>query len=464
MLNTNDGGANVSMNGGASWTNQEQQPTAQFYRVIADNRVPYNVYTGQQDNSSIRIASRTAGRGITWKDWVAVAGCESAYLAFDPDNPVEVYGGCYQGIIDRWHEVTGHGQSIKAYPELSLGNVPRDFAYRFNWNAPILTSRFDRQVIFHAGNKVLKSTDKGITWEEISPDLTRNVSETQGPGGYPITNEAAGGENYHTLMYLAESPHREGELWAGSDDGLVHKTTDGGKSWQNVTPQGLPEGIINAIELSPHNPNTAYIAVMRYKFDDNAPYAFKTTDGGSSWTAIHEGIPTEAFVRVVREDPVRPDLLYAGTERGLYLSTNGGRQWTRFQSNLPLVAITDLLIHENDLIASTSGRALWILDDLSALQQSGGRLPEGLALYRPKPAYRLFNGSSSQFVPGLGQNPEQGTTLIYHLPKKLPLENSASKSSMPKASWYAAYIMEMPHINPGQVAPLNPLALKLKKA
>ncbi|MCJ7467519.1 MAG: glycosyl hydrolase, partial [Maribacter sp.] len=272
MINSNDGGANISNNGGASWSTQENQPTSQFYRVITDNLVPYNVYGGQQDNSAIAIASRTNGQGIDWKDWYSVAGCESAYLAFDPDNPEFVFGGCYQGIIEKWVRASHEAKPIKEYPELNLGNVPENFKYRYNWNAPIISSPHDRNTIYHGGNVVFKTTDAGNSWQVISPDLTRNEKSKQGPGGIPYTNEAAGGENYNTLMYLVESPHEKGVLWAGSDDGLVHLTKDGGQHWENVTPPNVGEGIVNSIEVSPHDPASAYVVVMRYKSMDLKPY------------------------------------------------------------------------------------------------------------------------------------------------------------------------------------------------
>lgn len=245
MINSNDGGANVSNNGGKSWSTQQNQPTSQFYRVITDNQVPYNIYGGQQDNSAIAIASRTNDQGIDWKDWYSVAGCESAYLAFDPDNPEIIFGGCYQGIIEKWVRASREGKPIKEYPELALGNAPESFKFRYNWNAPIISSPHDRNTIYHAGNVVFKTTDAGINWSVISPDLTRNDKNRQGPGGGPYTNEAAGGENYNTLMYLVESPHEKGVLWAGSDDGLIHITKDGGENWENVTPEGMVEGIVN---------------------------------------------------------------------------------------------------------------------------------------------------------------------------------------------------------------------------
>lgn len=419
MVNSNDGGANVSNNGGLSWSSQQYQPTSQFYRVITDNLVPYNVYGGQQDNSSVAIASRTRDRGIDWKDWYAVAGCESAYLAFDPDNPEVVYGGCYQGIIEKWVKASREAKPIKEYPELGLGNIPKDFKFRYNWNAPIISSPHDRNTIYHAGNVVFRTKDGGYSWDVISPDLTRNEIEKQGPGSGPYTNEAAGGENYNTIMYLVESPHEEGVLYAGSDDGLVHITKNSGDTWENITPPNTKEGIINSIEVSPHNPATAYITLMRYKFMDLDTYIFKTTDYGQTWTKITKGIDGEhTFARVVREDKKQKGLLYAGTETGLYVSLNDGQHWQSLQLNLPVVPINDLIIQDNDLVAATAGRAFWVLDDLGAVQNSLTPA-NSLQIVTPKPSYRIFNGSTDQYVPGLGQNPKSGVTFDYYLPKKL---------------------------------------------
>ena len=290
MINSNDGGANVSTNGGKSWSTQQNQPTAQFYRVIADKQVPYHIYGGQQDNSAIGIKSRTNDRGIDWKDWYSVAGCESAFLAFDPENPDQVYGGCYQGIIERWQRKTGSGKEIKEYPELALGNVPKNFKYRFNWNAPIISAPSDSNIIYHAGNVVFKTQNGGIDWEVISPDLTRNNDAQQVQGGIPFTNEAAGGENYNTLMSLVASPHDPKVLWTGSDDGLIHITQDGGSTWTNVTPKKMEEGIVNSIEVSPHDPAKAYAVLMRYKFMDLTSYIYKTEDYGRHWELITAGI------------------------------------------------------------------------------------------------------------------------------------------------------------------------------
>ena len=415
MINSNDGGANVTLNGGKSWSTQQNQPTSQFYRVIADSQVPYHVYGGQQDNSAIGILSRDSDSGIDWKDWYSVAGCESAFLAFDPENPQTIYGGCYQGIIEKWDRRTKTGKEIKEYPELSLGNVPSEFKYRFNWNAPILSSPHNRNTIYHAGNVIFKSKDGGIKWEVISPDLTRNNKNQQVPGGTPFTNEAAGGENYNTLMSLSLSPHDPKVIWAGSDDGLIHITRDGGENWKNVTPRGLKEGIINSIEVSPHDPATAYITLMRYKFMDLMPYIFKTKDYGLNWELITDGIKGEhTFVRVVRADPKVPGILYAGTETGFYISYDEGENWESFQNNLPIVPINDLFIRDNDLIAATAGRSFWILDDISPLQEQ--KNINGLHLVTPKKGYRIFSRKTSKNS-FQGTNPLSGIILDYYLPE-----------------------------------------------
>ncbi|MCB0462696.1 MAG: glycosyl hydrolase [Flavobacteriaceae bacterium] len=419
LINSNDGGANISFNGGKSWSTQENQPTAQFYRVITDNLVPYNVYGGQQDNSAISIKSRTNGFGIDWKDWHSVAGCESAFLAFDPDNPEHVYGGCYQGIIERFVTSANTSKPIKEYPELGLSIQPKDFKYRYNWNAPIISSPHDRSTIYHAGNVVFKTQDGGNSWDVVSPDLTKNEKDKQGPGGRPYTNEAAGGENYNTLMSLVESPHEQGVLYAGSDDGLLHITKNGGQNWTNITPKGISDGIINSIEVSPHDPATAYIVVMRYKTMDLKPYVFKTNNYGQSWTKIVNGFnDPHGFVRVVREDKKQKGLLYAGTETGLYISLDDGANWQQFQLNLPIVAINDLVIQDNDLVAATAGRSFWILDDLGAIQNIKSD-KKTVQIFKPKDTYRLFGGSANGFIPGLGQNPKSGVTFDYYLEKDI---------------------------------------------
>ena len=425
MINANDGGANISFNGGKSWSTQKNQPISQFYRVITDNRFPYYVYGGQQDHTTVAIPSRTNRAGIGQKDWYTVAGGESAFLAFDEDNPQLIYGGSYQGNISVYDHATKEQKDIMAYPVVGLGSTPIDMKYRFNWNSPIIISQHDKKTMYHGANKVLKSTDGGMSWTEVSPDLTRNDSTKQLAGGGPFTNEGAGGENYNTLTYLVESPHQEGVIWAGSDCGLLHVTTDGGKNWKNVTPSKAEEGIMNAIEVSPHDPNTVYVTHLRYKMNDYAPYVYKTTDNGATWSLINKGFAQEDYVRVVREDKKTPNLLYAGTETGLYISYNGGQQWTRFQLNLPASPINDLAIRDNDLVVATSGRGFWILDDLGALQQSDGILKDTkVKLFQPKNTVRLDAFTPPVPIPGLGQNPMNGVIIDYYLENEITEKDS----------------------------------------
>jgi photosystem II stability/assembly factor-like uncharacterized protein len=413
LINSNDGGANISFNGGKSWSTQQNQATSQFYRVITDNLVPYNVYGGQQDNSAIGIASRTNDGGIDWKDWYSVAGGESAFIAFDPDAPELVYGGTYQGNISTWSRTSREQKSIKEYPELGLSIAPKDSKYRYNWNAPIITSPHDRATVYHAGNVVFKTTNQGINWTIVSPDLTKNEVEKHGPGGAPYTNEAAGGENYNTLTALVESQHEEGVLYAGSDDGLLHITKNGGESWENITPPGIKDGIINSIDISQHNPATAYVVIMRYKSMDLNSHIFKTNNYGQTWTKIVKGLnDPNGFARVVRADKKQQGLLYAGTETGLYVSNDDGAFWQRLKLNLPVVAINDLIIQDNDLVAATSGRGFWILDDLGALQYNS-RYSKAIEMVTPKDTYRIFGGNSKAV--GQGQNPRSGVTFDYYL-------------------------------------------------
>ncbi len=419
MINANDGGANVSLNGGTTWSTQENQPTAQFYRVNTDNRFPYYVYGGQQDNSSVAIVSRASGAGIGWKDWYATAGCETAYLAFDPDNPLLQYGGCYMGQIAEFDERTGSDRNVMAYPHLPAALASRDMKYRFNWNAPIVASQHDPNVIYHASNILLKTEDRGESWVEVSPDLTRDDDSKQGPGGGPITNEGAGGEIYGTIYYVAESPHDAGTVWTGSDDGLVHVTRDGGANWQDVTPEDVGEAIINAIEVSPHDPAVAYIAVTGYKFNDFTPHFYRTDNYGQSWDHIVDGIADDAWAKVVREDPKRRGLLYAGTESGLYVSWDNGDRWQSLQLNMPLTPITDLKVQaqHNDLVAATGGRAFWILDELSPLQQLGEQVEAASGhLFEPRVAYRMAGGGGFSMPGGtLGKNPPSGAIIDFVL-------------------------------------------------
>jgi photosystem II stability/assembly factor-like uncharacterized protein len=411
-----DGGAEISFDLCKTWSSIMNQPTAQFYRVNTDNVFPYKLYGGQQDNTSVIAASRNNGAALTERDWIIGPGCECAFPAFDPNDPTLIYGGCYQGYIEVLNTKTGESKDIQAYPTMNLANDPSTMKYRFNWNAPIIASPHDPKTIYHGGNVVLKTTNGGISWEPISPDLTRNEKSKQGPGGMPFTNEGAGGENYNTLFYLTESALEKGVIWTGSDCGFVHVTMDGGKTWNNVTPPGLPESQINSIELSAADKGTAYIAATRYKFNDYAAYAFKTTDYGKTWTSINNGIKEDDFLKVIREDKKNKNLLYGGSERGFYLSTDGGQHWQSFQRNLPVVPVTDLMIRDNDLVAATAGRAFWILDDLGAIQQyvADAALPR---LITPKPGYKMGGGAGlPEDKYSAGQNAPDGIILDYFLP------------------------------------------------
>ncbi|MRX64198.1 WD40/YVTN/BNR-like repeat-containing protein [Maribacter luteus] len=425
MVIANDGGAAISFNFGKTWSTQDIMPTAQFYRISVDNLFPYNIYAGQQDNTSVKIASLSLGRsGITEQDWTYAAGGESAFLAFDPNNPRYVLGGSYLGTIEALDMESKASTQIMAAPIQYLGREARNMKYLYNWNAPIIRSQHEPNTFYHCAQLVLRTRDMGVTWEEMSPDLTRNMDDKQGNGGGPYTNEAVGAENYGTIAYMIESPHEKGVFWTGSDDGFVQLTRDNGITWQNVTPKGLKECLVNAIEVSPHDPATAYVATTRYKFNDYTPAIYKTTDYGKSWTNISTGIPYGAFTRVVREDEVRKGLLYAGTEKGMYISWNDGKSWEPLQLNLPKTPITDLKVHQGSLIVATSGRAFWILDDLTVLQQHQSS-KNGLKLLQPSDALNgswrspmsrnttKFKGTDAYD----GVNPANGMVIYYELPK-----------------------------------------------
>lgn len=431
MILSDDGGSVVSFNGGLSWSTQSNMPTGQFYRLNTDNQFPYRIYSGQQDNSSVSIASREiGGGGITPRSWRSSAGGESAFLAFNPDDPRYVAGGSYLGTIEFLDTKTNAGTNVMAAPIQYLGRDAKDMKYRYAWNAPIICSKHDPRVFYHGAQVLLRTDDLGKHWTEVSPDLTRNDKSKQGKMGVPYTNEAVGAENYGTLAYVAESASEPGVIWTGSDDGLVHITRDNGKTWTNVTPAGLPECLVNAIELSAFDKATAYIATTRYKFNDKTPGLYKTTNYGKTWTRIDNGIPTGAFTRVLREDPVRKDLLYAGTETGVYISWNGGKDWSPFQLNLPITPVHDLMIKEGNLIAATGGRAIWILDDLSLIRQYS-KADTVLHLYQPVNTMLLtgysdldesdeaFTGTSTS----RGINPATGITLYYQLPELKPTDN-----------------------------------------
>ncbi len=422
MILGDDGGATVTFNGGRTWSTQHNQPTAQFYRVATDDRFPYWVYGSQQDNSNVCIPSSVPGSAIDNGEWHEAGGGESGWMAPNWKDPDVVYAGEYGGQITRYDHRTRQARDIMAWPQLADGHATSDLKYRFQWNAPILLSRHDPKVLYHASQILLRTTDEGETWQEVSPDLTRNDKAKQGRSGGPITIDVTGVEVYDTIFALAESPLEKGILWAGSDDGLVHVTRDDTKTWQNVTPKGIPEWIqINAIDASPYEVGGAYVAATMYKFDDFRPYLYKTSDFGKTWTKIVSGIPDNAFTRVVRADPVRKGLLYAGTETGLYISFDDGASWQPFQRNLPVTPVTDLTVKDGDLVVATQGRSFWILDDLTPLRQWKDDVAQAsVYLFPPRPTVRTQiekRGEDSTPVPA-GENMPAGALLYYWLKDK----------------------------------------------
>ena len=419
LINGNDGGANVSFNGGKTWSTQGNQPTAEMYRVTVDQQFPYRVYGCQQDNSCVSLPSRTSSSGIARHDWYVIGGCESGHVAVDPRNPDISYAGCYGGSIGRYDHATDQEREINTYPQLAVGQAAKDLRYRFQWNAPIRLSPHDPDVLYHTSQYVHRSTDQGQTWEVISPDLTRNDETKQGHAGGELTWDNTGVEVYGTIFAFEESQQTPGLLWAGSDDGRVHLSRDNGATWDEITPDGMPEwGQVNMIELSPHDPGRAFLAVTRYRMDDFKPYIFRTNDYGASWASIASGgngIPADHFVRVVREDPSRQGLLYAGTEFGLYVSMDDGQTWKSFQQNLPITPVTDMVIKDNDLVVATQGRSFWILDDLTPLQGMTTEVAEAdIHLFQPRATYR-YGGGGGFGESGAGSNPPSGVLLYYLL-------------------------------------------------
>ena len=428
MINSNDGGSNVSFNGGRSWTEQDQ-PTAQFYRVTLDNDFPYHVYGAQQDNSTVRIASRTNEGGITTSDWYDVGGGESGWIAPSPKDSEIIFAGSYGGLTTRYDHRTGQLRDINPYPNNPMGAGADVLKYRFQWNFPIVFSPHDPNTMYLGSNVLFKTTNEGQSWEIISPDLTRNDKSKQGSSGGPITKDNTSIEYYDTIFTVMESPVQAGTIWVGTDDGLVQLSRDGGKNWSNVTPPTsmMPEWIqINSIEASPNDPATAYVAATMYKFDDNRPYLYRTNDYGKTWKKIVNGIPETTFTRVIREDPNKRGLLYAGTETGIYLSFDNGERWQPMQFNLPVVPITDLAIHkrENELVAATQGRSFWIFDDLPLIHQimdaGGFGVASETQLFKPKDSYRMPGGGGFPLGPTatVGKNPASGVIVYYSLKTK----------------------------------------------
>ncbi|MBC8344896.1 MAG: glycosyl hydrolase [Candidatus Marinimicrobia bacterium] len=426
LIIADDGGGQVSFDAGATWSTYHNQPTSQFYRVDVDNQFPYRIYAGQQDNSTVSIPSRTSGGSITEDDWHAVGGGESAHVAPHPENPNIVYAGSYSGFLTRYDHVTKERRNITVWPDNPMGHGVKDMKFRFQWNFPIEFDPFDPNTLYVGSQHLHRSTDEGQSWEVISPDLTTNTLSMQDESGGPITKDDTGVEYYCTVFVITPSPQEEGVIWIGTDDGRVHITKNGGQSWDDITPKNMPEwGMVNSIDQSAHDPATAYMAVTRYKSDDFKPYLFKTSNYGKSWKMISRGIPDDAFTRVVREDPERKGLLYAGTETGMYISFDDGKNWQSFQLNLPIVPITDLAVKENDLVVGTQGRSFWILDDLTPLHQLTDKIAKSNShLYQPRVTYRMGGGSRWGGSSSAGANPPNGVMTFYYLKDEISKDDT----------------------------------------
>lgn len=417
MIIGDDGGAQISYDGGETWSTYNNQPTAQFYRVTTDNSFPYRIYVAQQDNSTLRIDHRSDENNIGNGNWEETAGGESAWIAVDPKDNDIVYGGSYDGFLTRVNHKTGTVRGINVWPDNPMGAGAEAMKYRFQWNFPILFSRHNPKKLYTFSNYVHVTENEGQSWEVLSGDLTRNDPTKLVSSGGPITQDNTSVEYYCTIFAANESPLKEGILWVGSDDGLIHVSKDSGATWDNVTPTNMPEwNMINSIEPSYFDEGTCYVAATRYKLGDFQPYLYKTTDYGKSWTKITNGIPAEHFTRVVREDPKKKGLLYAGTETGMYVSFNDGASWSPFQMNLPIVPITDLAIKDDNLIVATQGRSLWIIDDLTVLHQlDESKKNQNTILFKPRDSYRTKGRASKKPSKTSGQNLENGVITHFLL-------------------------------------------------
>ncbi len=426
MIMADDGGAQVSYDGGETWSTMNNQPTAQFYRVTTDNAFPYRIYVAQQDNSTLRINYRSDGYSISEDDWERTAGGESAHIAVDPTNNDIVYGGSYDGFLVRKNHENNTTRAVNVWPDNPMGYGAEGMKYRFQWNFPIMFSKHDPKKLYTFSNHVHMTTNEGQSWELLSDDLTRNDPTKLGSSGGPITQDNTSVEYYCTIFAANESPLKEGLLWVGSDDGLIHVTKDGGQTWENVTPSNMPEwNMINSIEPSAFDEGTCYVAATRYKLGDFTPYLYKTTDYGKTWSLITNGIEDEHFTRVVREDPKRKGLLYAGTETGMYISFNDGAKWEKFQMNLPIVPITDLTIKDNNLIVATQGRSVWVIDDLTVLHQlDDTKKSAETVLYQPRESYRTKGNAARR--PSL----TEGTNLANGVITHFYLKDVAEKDSV----------------------------------
>ena len=412
--NANDGGASVSMDGGKTWTTQGNQPTAQFYHVAVDNAFPYHIYGAQQDNSNVGIASRGESGVIGREDWFVAGGGECGFVLPDPRDWHTIYSN-NEGYIVRYDKNKEESQEVSVWPMDNSGHGAADLVHRFQWVSPLVLSPHNPDVIYTAAECVFKSSDHGMTWNQISPDLTRNDKSKQQPSGGPLTNDITSVEYFDTVFALAESPKQQGTLWAGSDDGLVQVSSDDGQHWANVTPK-MPEwSTVSIIDPSPHEANTAYVAVDRHRLDDFKPYIFKTADLGKSWSPITTGIPEGAYVHAVREDPKRKGLLYAGTELGVYVSFDDGGHWQPLQINLPQSPIHDLIVKDDDLVAATHGRSFWVLDNLTPLRQLNAQNASAdMVLYQPQTAVRLHYPEEIDKRQPAGENPPPGAMIDYY--------------------------------------------------
>ncbi len=416
MVQGNDGGANVSFNGGRTWSSIYNQLTAQFYRMDVDNQFPYRVYATQQDNTSISVPNATEWGVITMGDCTLPGTGESGFIAVHPEDANIVYIGAVgsspggSGALQRYDHRTRQTQLVNVWPEEATGIAPKDLRYRFAWTFPIVFSPHDSNVLYACGNHVFRSRDEGHSWEEISPDLTQRDESKLGPSGGPLTGDSAGAETYATLSTLVESPHRKGELWAGTDDGLIHVSRDDGGTWQDVTPSDMPAwAYVGSIEVSPHDADTIYVASTCFKHDDYQPYLYRSTDGGKSWASLSGGFPEGEITRVLRPDPERSGLLFVGTETGVFASLNDGANWTRMGGGLPVVPVYDLKLKHGDLIAATHGRSFWVLDDVSPLRQLAAEAADNV-LVTPRDTHRLtltwgvgvFDGDGVNYSPSFG--------------------------------------------------------------
>ncbi len=425
MIIGDDGGAQITYDGGETWSTYHNQPTAQFYRVTTDNAFPFRIYAAQQDNSSVRIEHRTTGGSIGERDFESTAGGESGHIAPDPANPDIVYGGEYHGYLTRYDHKAKTQRAINVWPEDNMGHGAEDAKYRFQWNFPLFFSPHDPKKLYACSNHLHVTTDEGQSWSVVSPDLTTNDKSRQVSSGGPITQDNTSVEYYCTIFAAAESPRVRDLIWTGSDDGLVHVSRDGGKNWAKVTPPNMPKWtMINCIEPDPHNDGGCYIAATSYKLGDYKPYLFYTADYGATWKQITNGIAEEDFTRTIRADQKVKGLLYAGTEQGIYYSTDNGSNWKSLQLNLPIVPVTDLTIKENKLIAATQGRSLWIIDDLLPLQElaikANAASAGNMRLFTPATTYRMggYGGGKSKVA---GENHPNGVMVHFWL-KDLPNE------------------------------------------